>query len=31
MDFMKDLNAFGFGHALQHGLTDPLLVQLAPD
>jgi hypothetical protein len=26
VDFAKDLNAFGFGDAFKHGLTDPLLV-----
>jgi hypothetical protein len=26
MDFAQDLDAFSFGDAFKHGLTDPLLV-----
>jgi hypothetical protein len=26
VDFVRDLDAFGFGYAFKHGLTDPLLV-----
>jgi hypothetical protein len=26
VDFAQDLDAFGFGYAFKHGLTDPLLV-----
>jgi hypothetical protein len=26
VDFTQDLDAFGFGDAFEHGLTDPLLV-----
>jgi hypothetical protein len=26
VDFAQDLDAFGFGDAFKHGLTDPLLV-----
>jgi hypothetical protein len=29
VDFTQDLDAFGFGDAFEHGLTDPLLVKLA--
>jgi hypothetical protein len=29
VDFAQDLDAFGFGDAFKHGLTDPLLVKLA--
>jgi hypothetical protein len=29
VDFVQDLDAFGFGDAFKHGLTDPLLVKLA--
>jgi hypothetical protein len=29
VDFVKDLDSFGFGDAFKHGLTDPLLVKLS--
>jgi hypothetical protein len=31
VDFTEDLYAFGFSYALQHGLADPLFVQLTLD
>jgi hypothetical protein len=31
VDFAEDLDAFDFSYALQHGLTDPFLVQLTLD
>jgi hypothetical protein len=31
MDFAQDLDAFGLGETLKHGLADPLLVKLAVD
>jgi hypothetical protein len=29
VNFVQDLDAFGLGDALKHGLADPLLVKLA--
>jgi hypothetical protein len=29
VDFAQDLDAFGLGDAIKHGLTDPLLVELS--
>jgi hypothetical protein len=31
VDFAQNLDAFGLGDTFKHGLTDPLLVQLAFD